>query len=83
MHEEQRERLRVLSDSINETARMARATNSLFLFVALYLALTLLSNTDENLLRNGQVVLPQVGVARESGPCARCPTSYTARLFDW
>ena len=61
MHEEQRERLRVLADSINETARMARATNSLFLFVALYLALTLLSTTDENLLRNGQVVLPQVG----------------------
>ena len=49
------------ADSINETARMARATNSLFLFVALYLALTLLSTTDENLLRNGQVVLPQVG----------------------
>ena len=62
MHEEQRERLRVLADSVNETARMARATNSLFLFVALYLALTLLSATDENLLRNGQVVLPQVGV---------------------
>ena len=62
MHEAQRERLRVLADSINETARMARATNSLFLFVALYLALTLLTATDENLLRNGQVVLPQVGV---------------------
>ena len=61
MHEEQRERLRVLADSINDTARMARATNSLFLFVALYLALTLLSTTDESLLRNGQVVLPQVG----------------------
>ena len=61
MHEEQRERLRALADSINESARMARATNSLFLFVALYLALTLLSTTDENLLRNGQVVLPQVG----------------------
>ncbi len=61
MHEEQRERLRVLAASVNETARMARATNSLFLFVALYLALTLLSATDENLLRNGQVVLPQVG----------------------
>ena len=61
MDEEQRERLRVLADSVNETARMARATNSLFLFVALYLTLTLLSTTDENLLRNGQVVLPQVG----------------------
>jgi len=47
MHEEQRERLRVLADSVNETARMARATNSLFLFVALYLTLTLLSTSDE------------------------------------
>ena len=61
MHEEQRDHLRALADSINESARMARATNSLLLFVALYLALTLLSTTDENLLRNGQVVLPQVG----------------------
>ena len=61
MEEERRERLRVLADSINDTARMARTTNSLFLFVALYLALTLLSTNDENLLRDGQVVLPQVG----------------------
>lgn len=51
----------MLADSVNETARMARATNSLFLCVALYLTLTLLSIPDENLLRNGQVVLPQVG----------------------
>lgn len=59
MHEDHRERLRVLADSINESARMARATLSLYLFVALYLALTLLSSSDENMLRNGQVELPQ------------------------
>ncbi|MYF89437.1 MAG: pentapeptide repeat-containing protein [Boseongicola sp. SB0676_bin_33] len=60
MHEAQRERLRALADSINESARMARATMLLFLFVALYLALTLLSTTDENLLRNGHVAVPHV-----------------------
>ena len=57
----QHERLRVLADSINETARMARTTLSFLLLVALYLAFTLLSSTDENLLLEGQVVLPQVG----------------------
>ena len=55
-------RLRSLADSINDTARTARNSLSLLLIVALYLVLTLLSSTDENLLRNGQVVLPQVGV---------------------
>ena len=55
-------RLRSLADSINDTARMARNSLSLLLIVALYLVLTLISSTDENLLRNGQVVLPQVGV---------------------
>ena len=55
-------RLRSLADSINDTARTARNSLSLLLIVALYLGLTLMSSTDENLLRNGQVVLPQVGV---------------------
>ena len=55
-------RLRSLADSINDTARTARNSLSLFLVVALYLGLTLVASTDENLLRNGQVVLPQVGV---------------------
>ena len=61
MRDDQRERLRILADSINDSARMGRATLSLFLLVALYLSLTLFSSTDENLFRNGQVVLPQIG----------------------
>ena len=60
--EAQYQRLRTLTDSVNDTARTARTTLSLLLLVALYLALTLGASTDENLLRNGQVVLPQVGV---------------------
>ena len=60
--ETQYQRLRTLADSVNDTARMARTTLSLLLLVALYLALTIVASTDENLLRNGQVVLPQVGV---------------------
>ena len=44
-------RLRSLADSINDTARMARNSLSLLLIVALYLFLTLISSTDENLLR--------------------------------
>ena len=55
-------RLRSLADSVNDTARMARNSLSLLLIVALYLGLTLVASTDENLLRNGQVVLPQIGV---------------------
>ena len=54
-------RLRSLADSINDTARTARNSLSLFLIVALYLFLTLISSTDENLLRNSLVELPQVG----------------------
>ena len=61
-HEVRHARLRALADSINDTARMARGTLSLVLLAALYLGLTLLSSTDENLLRNGKVLLPQVGV---------------------
>ncbi len=59
--ETQYQRLRTLADSVNETARMARTTLSILLLVTLYLALTLGASTDENLFRNGQVVLPQVG----------------------
>ena len=55
-------RLRSLADSVNDTARTARNSLSLLLIVALYLGLTLVASTDENLLRNGRVVLPQVGV---------------------
>lgn len=54
-----KDRLTSLADSINETARMARANVSLTLIGALYLALTLLSAKDENLLRNSVVTLPQ------------------------
>ena len=62
MREEQRARLHHLADSINDTARMARTSLSLVLLVALYLGLTLVASTDENLLLNGQVTLPQAGV---------------------
>lgn len=54
------DRLAELADSINETGRMARANVSLTLIGALYLALTLLSAKDENLLRNAVVTLPQL-----------------------
>ena len=59
--EARHERLKALADSINETARMARATLALLLTAALYLGFTLLSSTDENLLLNAQVAVPQVG----------------------
>lgn len=62
MREAQRARLHRLADSINDTARMARTSLSLVLLVALYLGLTLVASTDENLLLNGQVTLPQAGV---------------------
>ena len=66
-HEARHARLRSLADSINDTARMARNSLALLSIVALYLGLTLISSTDENLLRNGQVVLPQVGVGISVG----------------
>ena len=59
--EARHERLKALADSINETARMARATVALLLTAALYLGITLLSSTDENLLLNAQVAVLQVG----------------------
>ena len=61
--EARHERLKALADSINETARMARATSALLLTAALYLGFTLLSSTDENLLLNVQiqVAVQQVG----------------------
>ena len=62
MREAQQARLHRLADSINDTARMARTSLSLVLLVALYLGLTLVASTDENLLLNGQVTLPQAGV---------------------
>lgn len=40
---------------------MARATLALLLTAALYLGLALLSSTDENLLLNAQVAIPQIG----------------------
>ena len=55
------ERLKALADSINDTARMARAMLSLLLVVALYLGFTLLSSTDENLILNAEVAILQVG----------------------
>lgn len=54
-----RDRLAELAQSANETARMARFNVSLSLLVALYLTLTLLSTSDESLLRNAVVTLPQ------------------------
>ena len=54
-----RDRLRALAESANETARMARVNVSLTLIVALYLTLTLLTASDENIVRNTVVTLPQ------------------------
>ena len=54
-----RDRLSHLAGSVNDTARLIRVNLSLTLLVGLYLALTLLSTTDENLLRNAVVTLPQ------------------------
>ena len=53
------DRLAKLAESANETARMVRVNVSLTLIVALYLALTLLSATDENIFLNSVVFLPQ------------------------
>ena len=63
MRETQRARLHRLADSINDTARMARTSLSILLLVALYSVLTLVASTDQNLLLNGQVTLPQMGVS--------------------
>lgn len=60
--EKQHARLNTLADSINDSARMARGSLSLLLLVALYSGLILVVSTDENLLVNGQVALPQTGV---------------------
>lgn len=54
------ERLRILADSINDSARMARTTLALVLLAAIYLGLTLLSATDENLFFNKTIALPQL-----------------------
>ena len=64
----QRDRLLPLAESANETARMARVNVSLTLIAALYLTLTLLTATDENLLRNTAVTLPQleIGISLET-----------------
>ena len=62
MREAEPARLHRLADSINDTASMARTSLPLMLLVALYSVLTLVSSTDENLLLNGQVTLPQMGV---------------------
>ena len=54
---------KILADSINDTARMARAALSLVLLAALYLFLTLISTDDEQLLLGeSQIALPQVSI---------------------
>ena len=60
--------LTMLANSVNETARMARVILSLLLIAALYLSLTLLSSSDDNLLRNSHVRLPQLetGIALDT-----------------
>ena len=56
-------RQKILADSINDTARMARAALSLVLLAALYLSLTLISTDDEQLLLGeSQIALPQVNI---------------------
>ena len=51
-----------LVESINDTARMARAVLSLLLVAALLVVLTLSFSTNENLFRNVSVELPQIGI---------------------
>ena len=56
-------RQKILADSINDTARMARAALSLVLLAALYLFLTLISTDDKQLLLGeSQIALPQVNI---------------------
>ena len=52
---------RILVDSINDTARMARTTLSLVLLVAIYMCLTLFVS-DKEMLYNKQVVIPQTNI---------------------
>ncbi len=61
-HEKQCSILQKLADSINDTARTVRNTSSLVLLAGLYLGLTLVFSTDENLIRDSRIALPQVGV---------------------
>ena len=56
------ERLNALIKTVNETARTARTTISLFLLAALYLLWILISSTDETLFLNGQLVLGQFNI---------------------
>lgn len=58
----QSDELRTLTDSINGNANVARTVIALLLLLALYLFLTLVASTDKNLLLDGQVLLPQLGV---------------------
>ena len=55
-------RMQHLADTIRDTARLARAVLTLLLLLSLYLLLTLVASTDENILLNGQVALPELGV---------------------
>ena len=54
--------LRTLAECINDNANVARRVIALLLLLALYLFLTLVASTDKNLLLDGQVLLPQLGV---------------------
>ena len=56
------ERLNALIETVNDTARTARTTMSLFLVAALYLLWILISSTDETLFLNGQLVLGQLNI---------------------
>ena len=58
----QTDEFRNLADSINGNANVARTVIALLLLLALYLFLTLVASTDRNLLLDGQVLLPQLGV---------------------
>ena len=70
-------RLKTLSESVNETARIARISLSLTLIAALYLTLTLLSATDENMFRNTIVTLPRL----ETGISLERSYLYAPMLF--
>ena len=59
---DQTDDLRALTESINGNANLAWTVISLLLLLSLYLFLTLVASTDKNLLLDGQVLLPQLGV---------------------
>ena len=54
------QRLQMIAESVNESARRTQVSLSIMLLASIYLYFTILSATDENLLRNSVVRIPQL-----------------------